>query len=82
VASEAVSGRGTLLAFSVNYHKWFENHDAPYVAAIVELEDCPVRLTTNIVGCRISAIKRGMPVQVEFYELDGTWIPLFRPASQ
>jgi uncharacterized OB-fold protein len=81
VGPEAVSGRGALLAFTVNYHQWFDGYADPYVAAIVELEDCPgVRLMTNIVGCRISEIKRGMPVRVDFHELNGAWLPLFRPA--
>ena len=48
----AVSGRGTIVGFTVNAHRWLPDFDPPYVIANVALaEDPRVHLTTNIVGC-------------------------------
>ena len=47
-----VSGRGTIVGFTVNAHRWLPDLDPPYVIANVALaEDPRVHLTTNIVGC-------------------------------
>src|SRR2546427_7237886 len=35
----AVSGRGTVHAFTVNHQPWIPGFDPPYVVAIVELEE-------------------------------------------
>jgi uncharacterized OB-fold protein len=52
---------------------------APYVVALVELEEGP-RLMTNVVGCDPEAVSVGMPVHVTWEELsDGRHLPLFEP---
>ncbi|HEY6426215.1 MAG TPA: zinc ribbon domain-containing protein, partial [Acidimicrobiales bacterium] len=44
-----VSGRGTVVGFTVNEHRWLPDLDPPYVIANVALaEDAGVHLTTNI----------------------------------
>ena len=81
----AVSGRGTVAAFTVNHQAWNPLMPPPYVVAIVEIEEQPdVRLTTNLVNVDPDAVTIGMPVRVVFEEhedKDGkVWIPTFEPA--
>jgi uncharacterized OB-fold protein len=46
----------------------------------VELEEGP-RLLTNVVGCEPDAVRVGMPVVVDFGEVQGEIaVPRFRPA--
>src|ERR687891_2332946 len=48
---KVVSGRGTVVGFTVNHHQWLPGFEPPYVVANVALaEDPSVRLTTNVVG--------------------------------
>ena len=81
---ESVSGRATLLTFTVNHHPWIPGFDPPYVIAIVELVEQPgLRLTTNLVECREEDLSIGMPLSVVFEEReDGIFLPLFRPLSR
>ena len=60
----------------------------PYVLAYVELEEGP-RLMTNIVGCEPTDVEIGMPVVVDFADVDASdlgaaggafAVPRFRPA--
>src|SRR6188472_1877921 len=45
-----VSGRGTVIAFTVNRHQWLPDFEPPYAIAIVSLaEDPTVHLTTNVI---------------------------------
>ncbi len=77
---EAVSGRGTVHTFTVNWQAWFPDLDPPYVIAIVALrEQDGLRLTTNIVGCAPEDVTIGLAVQVTFEEYDGVWLPFFTP---
>lgn len=47
-----VSGRGTVVGFTVNQHRWSPSFEPPYAIAIVAIEEDPsVHLTTNIVAC-------------------------------
>ncbi len=60
-----VSGRGTLYSYTVVHRASSRAFaDAPYVLAIVELDEGP-RMTTNIVGPPEN-LKVGMPVVVFF----------------
>src|ERR1700730_6572021 len=44
-----VSGRATVVGYTVNQHQWTPDLPPPYVIAVVALaEDPAVRLTTNI----------------------------------
>jgi uncharacterized OB-fold protein len=53
---------------------------APYVLAVVELEEGP-RILTDVVNVAPEAVAIGMPVELTFDELDGTTkLPLFQPA--
>ena len=78
----AVSGRGTVVGFTVNAHRWLPGFDPPYVIANVALaEDARVHLTTNIVGCEPSDVRIGQVVSVRFEHQEDVWLPLFEPTG-
>ncbi|HEY6608672.1 MAG TPA: OB-fold domain-containing protein, partial [Candidatus Limnocylindria bacterium] len=77
-----VSGRATVVGFTVNSHPWLRGFDPPYVVANVALvEDANVRLTTNLVGCDPSEVHVGQVVTVRFDNDEDVWIPLFEPTG-
>jgi acetyl-CoA acetyltransferase len=77
-----VSGRGTVVAFTVNQHQWSPAFEPPYAIANVALEEDPsVHLTTNIVGCDPAAVHVGQQVSVVFEQQDDVWLPLFEPSG-
>ena len=79
---EPVSGRGTVLTYTVNRQVWEAGLEAPYVIAIVELaEQRGLRLTTNIVNCRLQDVRIGMPAHVVFEQYADVWLPLFEPEA-
>ena len=64
----------TVATFTIDRHQWFIGFPPPYVVAIVELdEDSTVRLTTNIVGCRVDEVFIGQRVAVEFERWGDGW---------
>jgi uncharacterized OB-fold protein len=80
VHDEAVSGRGTVLSYTINHQVWEPGLEAPYVIAIVEMdEQSGLRLTTNIVNCDIRTVAIGMRVRVVFEHCGDVWLPLFQP---
>ncbi len=82
-APQAVSGRGTVVGFTVNAHQWLPNFPPPYVIAMVALaEDESVRLTTNIVGCEPSDVHIGQQVAVRFEQQQDVWLALFEPTGE
>jgi acetyl-CoA acetyltransferase/uncharacterized OB-fold protein len=79
-----VSGRATIVGFTVNTQRWLPNFDLepPYVIANVALaEDASVRLTTNIVGCDPEDVHIGQEVAVRFEQHEDVWLPLFEPTG-
>jgi acetyl-CoA acetyltransferase/uncharacterized OB-fold protein len=75
---EALSGRGTIVALTVNHQPWHPALAPPYVIAIVALEEDPaVRVTTNIVGCDVEEPEIGRSVRVVFEEREEVWLPQF-----
>ncbi len=82
LAVEAVSGRATVLTYTLNHQEWVPAPDHPYSIAIVEIEEQEgLRLMTNIVNCPAGDVHIGMAVQVLFEQHDDVWIPLFEPRS-
>ncbi|MGH9206219.1 MAG: Zn-ribbon domain-containing OB-fold protein [Acidimicrobiales bacterium] len=76
-----VSGRATVLSYTINYQAWIPGFDPPYALAIVEIdEQSDVRLFTNIVNCPVEDVRIGMPVRVTFEHNADVWVPLFEPA--
>jgi uncharacterized OB-fold protein len=77
-----VSGRATVVTFTLNHQPWVPSPDHPYAIAIVEIEEQPdVRLMTNIVGCAPEEVAIGMPVQVRFEQHEDVFIPVFAPVD-
>jgi len=80
LAPEAVSGRATVVGWTVNHQPWHPAFAPPYVIAVVAMaEDADVRLTTNLVEVDHDAVSIGMEVEVVFHPDDEVWLPLFRP---
>jgi acetyl-CoA acetyltransferase/uncharacterized OB-fold protein len=78
-----VSGRGTVIGYTVNQHQWLPGFEPPYAIANVALEEDPsVRVTTNIVGCDPDDVHVGQPVSVRFEQDDDVWLPLFEPTGE
>jgi acetyl-CoA acetyltransferase/uncharacterized OB-fold protein len=78
----AVSGRATLIGFTVNHRFSLPGLPAPYVVAQVAIDDDPrVRLTTNAVECAPESLYLGMAMEVVFERAGEVWLPLFRPAA-
>ena len=83
LAPEPVSGRATVLTYTLNHHPWVPSPDHPYAIAIVEIEEQPgLRLMTNVVNCPAESVRIGMPVRVVFEPHEDVWIPLFEPAER
>ncbi len=75
------SGRGTVYSFTVTHQNQAPGfrEALPYVLAYVELEE-GVRLLTNIVGWSPENVRIGLPVDVEFAQLEGDIaVPRFHP---
>jgi uncharacterized protein len=80
VAPRAVSGRGKVASFTVNHQAWTPELTAPYVVAIVELDEQPgLRLLSNVVGCEVEHVAIDLAVQVRFEQVEDVWLPLFEP---
>jgi acetyl-CoA acetyltransferase/uncharacterized OB-fold protein len=78
---EAVSGRATVVSYTVNHQPWLPGMQVPYVIALVELvEQADLRLTTNLVGCPPEAARIGLPVRATFHPVsEDIALPLFEP---
>ena len=80
LAVRAVSGRATVVTYTLNHQPWVPSPDHPYAIAIVELEEQEgLRLMTNVVNCAAEDVRIDLPVQVVFERHEDVWIPLFEP---
>jgi uncharacterized OB-fold protein len=80
VAPEPVSGRGVVHSFSVNHQDWTRSGEAPFVYAVIELEEQKgLRMTANVVDCPPDAVFVGMEVAVRFLAVEDVHLPLFAP---
>jgi hypothetical protein len=81
VRSFVASGRGTVHTYTVTHQNQAPGfrEALPYVLAYVDLEEGP-RLLTNVVGCEPERVRIGMPVAVDFADVEGGAVPRFRPA--
>lgn len=79
VGPQPVSGRATVLTYTVNVQQWQPGQD-PYVLAIVGInEQDDLRLTTNIIDCDPWSVRIGDRVEVCFLARNGLYYPLFCP---
>jgi uncharacterized OB-fold protein len=76
-----VSGRATVVGFTVNHQQWQPDFEVPYVVAIVALdEQSDIRLMTNMPRTPIGDVRVGMPVKVYFEQHGEIFCPLFEAA--
>lgn len=80
LTARAVSGRGRVFSFAVYRRTYHPAIPAPYVVALVELEEGP-RLISNIVGCEPEKVEIDMPVRVRFEDVGDLTLPLFEPVN-
>ena len=79
VAPQVTSGKGRVASYTINHEAWVPGLEVPFVYAVVELaEQAELYLFTNILA-PVDAVRRGMPVTVEFEQHDDVWLPMFRP---
>ena len=79
---EAPSGLGEIYSYTIDR----VSHDpafrafSPFAIAIVELEEGP-RMTTRIADCAFEDLRVGLPVEVDFEDVDEVTLVRFRPRS-
>ncbi|WP_059020174.1 Zn-ribbon domain-containing OB-fold protein [Mycobacterium sp. M26] len=74
----ASSGVGTVYTFTVVTRPPSPDFEAPYVLAVVDLEE-GWSMMTNIVDCDPDEVRVGMAVEVSFLEIEGGALPVFHP---
>lgn len=75
------SGRGRIASFSIVRRAISRAYEAPYVVALIELEEGPVMMS-NIVGCDPDTVEIGQSVNVTFEAWsDDITLPVFKPAD-
>lgn len=86
VVPTAVSGRGTVHLFILLHQgpsaDGVDYSEAPHPVVTVELEEqAGLRFTSTVVGCALSDIRIGMPVELTWIDRHHSPYPAFRPAS-
>jgi len=74
------SGAGEVHSLATLHFSPIEAYEgeAPYVVAVIELQDGP-KMMANIVNCDPENVEIGDPVDINFEERDGQKIPQFEP---
>jgi uncharacterized OB-fold protein len=80
LVARPVSGQGRVFSFVVYRRTYHPGMPAPYVVALVELDEGP-RLISNIVGCAPEDVAIDMPVEVRFEEAGDFRLPRFAKVS-
>jgi uncharacterized OB-fold protein len=74
-------GRGILYSFVYVHHPELAYFENPNLVVLVELEE-GTRIVSNLVGAAREQVRIGLPVAVEFAEVEpGRLLPRFRPAA-
>ncbi|MFQ5415877.1 MAG: Zn-ribbon domain-containing OB-fold protein [Myxococcota bacterium] len=81
LAPQPVSGRGRVESFAVYRRTYHPGMPAPYVVALIELEEGP-RLVSNVVGCAPEEVAIEMPVVVRFERVGEFVLPRFAPLAR
>ena len=82
VSPEAVSGRGRVAAYTINYEPWVPGLEVPFTFAAVELEEqAELYVFTNILA-PVESVRIGMAVSVSFEHHDDVWLPMFTPSER
>ncbi|MGI5469905.1 bifunctional MaoC family dehydratase N-terminal/OB-fold nucleic acid binding domain-containing protein [Streptomyces sp. CA-132043] len=76
------SGGGTVFSYVVMHHPPFPAFDPPYAVAVIELAE-GVRMVSDVVGVAHDEVRVGMPVRLEFQQVDEELVlPVFRAAGR
>ena len=79
---QEASGRGVVASYTVAHrpgHPAFAE-DAPYVIALVDLEEGP-RMLSNVVGCEVTDVRIGLAVTVRWTTRGDFTLPQFTPST-
>lgn len=71
------SGKATIVTYTVVRQAPSPAFTAPYVLAIVELEEGP-RMMANVIECNVDEVRVGMAVEVVFESRGNLALPQFR----
>jgi len=75
------SGKGSIYSFVVVHYPQVPSFDYPLPIGLIELEE-GTRLVADLVGIEPDQVKVGMPVEVEWQDLDeDLTLPAFRPVG-
>lgn len=79
---ETPSGRGEIYSFTIDRvpHDPAFRDFVPFAVAIVELEEGP-RMTARIAECAFEDLRVGLPVEVDFEDVDDVTLVRFRPRA-
>jgi uncharacterized OB-fold protein len=73
-----VSGRGRIASFTVVRRGISRAYEAPYIVALVDLDEGP-RMMSTVVDCEPESVAVGDTVQVQFEAWGGNYLmPVFR----
>ena len=91
VTPTAVSGRGTVHAYTVSHYQWVATMPPPYVVAEIELAEQPgLIVLSNLVGvdpadpadsADPAVVRVGLPVEVRFVPAGEAHVPVFVPSA-
>ncbi len=71
------SGKGVIYSFTVVHRPQRPEFAAPYVAAIIELEE-GWHMMSNIIDCDIDSIEIGQAVEVSYVKREDFSLPMFK----
>ncbi|MFJ9408900.1 bifunctional MaoC family dehydratase N-terminal/OB-fold nucleic acid binding domain-containing protein [Streptomyces sp. NPDC101393] len=75
------SGAGTVYSYVVMHHPPFPAFDPPYAVGLIELAE-GVRMVSEVVGVPYDEVRIGMPVRLEFQQVDEELLlPVFRAGA-
>jgi uncharacterized OB-fold protein len=81
LAWQRASGRGHIASFTVVRRGITQAYEAPYVVALIDLEEGP-RMMSTITGCDPESVRIGQPVSVAFEEWsEEVSLPVFIPSE-
>jgi hypothetical protein len=75
-------GRGIVYSYTVSNREMARGVKPPYVAALVDLEEQPVRMLTRLVNIRVRDIRIGLPVSIVYFDVGNATIALFEPTGE
>jgi uncharacterized OB-fold protein len=78
----SLSGKGTVLSWTMPRHPPAFGFTEPPIVAVVKLQEGP-NFASNLVGVRLQDVRIGMAVEVMFEPTIGNHqVPVFKPAAQ